>query len=171
MLTQFPHALGHLPRWMCFVDGENLTFRAQHFAANEGFSLVEGPYYREDVFVWLPLKSVRDVILWNRQASSYQTPIRTYYYTSLVGSPDQLNDVEKALWQLDFDPTVFKKAKRDEKAKGVDITLSTHFLGHAFRHDYDVAFLFAGDGDYVPLVAEAKPMEELSVFASSVRTV
>jgi uncharacterized LabA/DUF88 family protein len=29
-------------------------------------------------------------------------------------------------------------------------------LGHAYRDDYDVAVLFAGDGDYVPLVEEVK---------------
>ena len=61
-----------------------------------------------------------------------------------------------ALWQLGFDPTVFKKSKQDQKAKGVDITFARDLLMHAVHDHYDVAVLIAGDGDYVPLVDEVK---------------
>jgi uncharacterized LabA/DUF88 family protein len=66
--------------------------------------------------------------------------------------------VRKALWDLGFHPEAFKKTKGQEKAKGVDIALSKDLLSHAFLGNYDVAVLVAGDGDYVPLIAEVKRM-------------
>jgi len=39
-------------RWMVFVDGENLTIRAQRIAEKEGITLGEGPAYKQDVFIW-----------------------------------------------------------------------------------------------------------------------
>jgi uncharacterized LabA/DUF88 family protein len=37
-----------------------------------------------------------------------------------------------------------------------EIALTTDMLSHGYRTNYDVAVLFAGDGDYVPLVEEVK---------------
>ncbi len=38
-----------------------------------------------------------------------------------------------------------------------EIALTTDMLSHGYRtNNYDVAVLFAGDGDYVPLVEEVK---------------
>jgi uncharacterized LabA/DUF88 family protein len=51
---------------------------------------------------------------------------------------------------------VFKKDKQGRKTKGVDITLTRDMLSHAFRGNYDVARLIAGDGDYLPLIEEVK---------------
>jgi hypothetical protein len=44
----------HLRRWMLFVDGENLTMRAQKLADNTALRLQEGAEYRKNVFVWFP---------------------------------------------------------------------------------------------------------------------
>jgi hypothetical protein len=44
----------HLRRWMLFVDGENLTLRAQELAKQKDFQLMEGPAYAKDVYVWMP---------------------------------------------------------------------------------------------------------------------
>ncbi len=65
-----------------------------------------------------------------------------------MGDQSAIDSVKESLWNLCFQPEVFKKAKQQEKSKGVDIALAKDFLGNAFRHNYDVAFLFAGDGDY-----------------------
>jgi uncharacterized LabA/DUF88 family protein len=69
------------------------------------------------------------------------------------------------LWELGFQPEVFKKSKQDQKAKGVDIALAKDFLGNAYNHNYDVAVLIAGDGDYVPLVAEVKRLGKVVYVA------
>ena len=82
--------------------------------------------------------------------------IRSYYYTSTTGADDEQKRIGKLLWELNFAPVVFKKAKRRDRTKGVDITLSKDVLSHAFQDNYDVAILVAGDGDYVPLVMELK---------------
>lgn len=141
---------------MCFVDGENFTIRAQNFAKSEGFNLDEGPDYQKDIFAWFPRLRTLDVILYGRSYGSYSRPVRTYYYTSVVGDENTIKTVRESIWNLGFHPEVFKKSKKQEKAKGVDIALAKDFLSNAFRDNYDVAFLFAGDGDYVPLVEEAK---------------
>jgi hypothetical protein len=51
---------------------------------------------------------------------------------------------------------VFTKQRGGEPSKGVDVTLTTALVSHAYRDDYDVAFLICGDGDYVPVVEEIK---------------
>ena len=53
--------------------------------------------------------------------------------------------VTEALWKLGFQPEVYKKAKGQVKAKGVDIALSKDFLSNAFLHNYDVAVFVAGE--------------------------
>jgi hypothetical protein len=40
--------------WMSFVDGENFTIRAQNLAKKANVSLIEGPYFKQDCFVWIP---------------------------------------------------------------------------------------------------------------------
>jgi len=96
--------------------------------------------------------------------------VRAYYYTSLMGDEARLTEIRQALWSLGFQPEVFKKQKKEEKAKGVDIALAKDFLSHAFLGNYDVAVLIAGDGDYVPLVSEVKRLGKVvyvTFFASS----
>jgi hypothetical protein len=39
---------------MLFVDGENLTMRAQKLADNTALCLQEGAEYHKDTFVWMP---------------------------------------------------------------------------------------------------------------------
>ena len=37
-------------RWMLFVDGENLTLRAQEFARQQNIALKSGRHYLSDTF-------------------------------------------------------------------------------------------------------------------------
>jgi uncharacterized LabA/DUF88 family protein len=67
------------------------------------------------------------------------------------------------LWNLGFSPKVFKKVRKEDKAKGVDIALTKDMLSHAYQSHYEVACLIAGDGDYVPLVEEVKRMGKIVV--------
>ncbi len=141
---------------MLFVDGENFTIRAQKLASDKNVTLTEGKFYLRDVFVWLPGVYPTQNLIPAPQAHVRSHGIRSYYYTSLAGSHDQIDAVRKSLRDLDFSPEVFKKQKKEEKAKGVDIALAKDLLSHAFYNNYDVAVLIAGDGDYVPLVQEVK---------------
>ena len=140
---------------MTFVDGENLTLRAQKLLSTESVALSEGSYWNKDRFIWRPGSRGTHVI----SAGSNQLefgPVRCYYYTSVTGDEEVLNQVRSSLWNLGFTPRVFKKPKQNDKVKGVDISLTKDMLSHAFNNHYDVAILIAGDGDYVPLVEEVK---------------
>jgi uncharacterized LabA/DUF88 family protein len=142
------------PRWMQFIDGENLTITCQKLIEASGRRLKESALHKRNCFVWpafFPYSSpdVRPIYIQG-------FPIRTYYYTSCVGSEEVLEDVRLKLWTIGFEPRVFKKAKQSQKTKAVDIALCTDMLSHAFRGNFEGAQLFAGDGDYVPLVEELK---------------
>lgn len=157
----------HLRRWMLFVDGENLTIQAQKWVTAKGFSLTEGEHYLPNVFVWMPgIKA--SAALTNKENSSHLQvqphAVRAYYYTSLVGNDQTVLEVRRALWKLGFHAEVFKNQK-GRPAKGVDLALAKDFLSNAFNHNYDVAVLFAGDADYVPLIEEVKRLGKVVYVA------
>ena len=150
-------------RWMVFVDGENLTLRAQKL---DGTGLLTtGRYYSPDVFVWpavskSPLSFLTEELAETELATALKTleprPIRAYYYTSLTGDDVALQGTRRSLWEIGFQARVFKKPKQSGKGKGVDIALATDFLSNAFLNNYDAVWLFAGDADYIPLINEVK---------------
>ncbi len=141
-----------------FVDGENFTFRAQALAKSEKIPLQDGPYYMRDVLIWFPkLHATRNLLTSEDHPTDLQNlGIRAYYYTSTTGGEDVIREVKEKLWEIGFQPEVFKKSKTRDTTKGVDIALATDLLGNAYRDNYDAAVLVAGDGDYVPLVEEVK---------------
>ena len=140
-------------RWMLFVDGENLTIRAQEFAKARDCNLADlGDRYLKDVFVWLPHCGWLTPFIFPVHVNA----IRAYYYTSVGGDDDKIVQVRQALRYLGFDPQVFKKYSGQQKSKGVDVTLTEDMLSHAYSNNYDAAVLVAGDGDYVPLLEEIK---------------
>jgi uncharacterized LabA/DUF88 family protein len=59
----------------------------------------------------------------------------------------------------------FKKPRNRPNSKGVDIALAKDLLSNAFRDNYDVAVVVAGDGDYVPLVEEVKRLGKIVYVA------
>lgn len=144
---------------MQFVDGENLTIRSQELFKQSNVVLANSANYRRDTLLWPPpnilsLGTPRFAELW---------PIRSFYYTSLVGDDDLLQDTRERLRGMGFDPHVFKKSKQSQKAKGVDIALTKDMLSHAFRGNYETAVLVAGDGDYLPVVDEVKRLGKQAV--------
>jgi hypothetical protein len=146
---------------MIFVDGENFTIRGQEFARDKGIELVKGPAWERDTFLWLPdlhgeypRYSDHVWVVESHRGADIRAE-RAYYYTSVVGDERKLKRVRLAIRALGFEPNVFKKVK-GVKSKGVDVSLATAVVSHAYRHSYDVAYLIAGDGDYVPMVEEAK---------------
>ena len=143
---------------MIFVDGENLTLRAQKLAKNRGVTLKENDFWRKDILFWrgnaIPTYNMFLKSSLNIPYDLAHTAIRSYYYTALSADDVKLKEVSENLRRLRFDPRVFRKVC--EKSKGVDISLSRDMLSHAYQDHYDVAILFAGDGDYLPLIDEVK---------------
>jgi len=152
-----------MKRWMMFVDGENLAIQARKQDGAQ--SLSESEYHTPDVFVWAPIgkrplnflpQERHNTELASQLSMLLSHPVRAYYYTSVYGNDQEVQATRKALWELGFQPRVFKKIRRDVKAKGVDIALATDMLSNAFLDNYDAAVLLAGDGDYCPIVDEVK---------------
>jgi uncharacterized LabA/DUF88 family protein len=149
---------------MLFVDGENLAIRGRKVAEAKKIALVEGPCYMKDVFLWFPnIRATQQISMGHLQLQPQA--IRAFYYTSAIGDEPKLKDIRERLWNLGFSPEVSKKERGDEKAKGVDIALSKDLLTNAFRDNFDVAALMAGDGDYVPLVKEVKTLGKVVYVA------
>ena len=150
-------------KWMLFVDGENLTIRGQTKASETPLKLREGAYFKKDCFLWMA--NARPLSLPEDPSGTVHTleqqGIRSYYYTSAVGSNEVLAGVEESLWRIGFTPKVFKKPSQDRKSKGVDIALCTDMLTHAFQNHFEVAVLLAGDADYVPLVGRVKSLGKI----------
>jgi hypothetical protein len=80
----------HARRWMLFVDGENLTIRAQELAKNVHLGLTEGASYLRDVFVWIPGLLATQALI--RGSTPVQRlALRAYYYTSVAGDDVKRN--------------------------------------------------------------------------------
>jgi len=142
---------------MVFVDGENLTIRGQEFARERSIDLIRGRWWERDTFLWLP--GVEADLTGHALQPSYQPGLqrseRTHYYTAVAADDEKLVATRLAVRDLGFEPNVFKKVK-GVRSKGVDVTLTAELVAHAYRESYGVAYLIAGDGDYAPMVEEAK---------------
>ncbi len=149
---------GDAGRWMLFVDGENVTIRGQQLAEARSVVLAEGPYYQRDGFLWLNLKyhATIGIRRWLGQVGVQEAAVRAFYCTSQVGDTDALNRTKEALWTIGFSAQVFKKLRRQSKAKGVDIALTKDLLSNAFLDNYDIAVVLTGDADYEPVISEVK---------------
>lgn len=162
-ITNFPP---HLYEWMLFVDGENLAIRAKALAESLGRTLRPGPHYMQDVYIWFSggqLGSSRGHVDAGRLGLKPHS-LRSFYYTSVQGDDDKIRIVRQSLANLAFAPVVFKKAPR-QKTKGVDIQLTIDLLTNAFRDNFQVAVLVAGDADYVPIVKEVQRLGKVVSLA------
>lgn len=143
---------------MVFVDGENFTLRGQDFATTNEIELFPGECWKKDTFLWLPRFSgdTPDFTLRGLMPKGVLPRARrAYYFTAVTGDDDELQRTKLAIRQLAFEPRVFKKL-RGTQSKGVDVSLTTALVSNAYRDNYDVAYLVAGDRDYVPMVEEAQ---------------
>src|SRR5438552_17747788 len=92
-----------LRTWMSFVDGENLTIRAQEFARRTNLKLIESRYYKQDCFVWPPNFRGQQS-LGGSLPQLEPNAIRASYYTSIVGDYPQVDSVRDSLRSLGFSP-------------------------------------------------------------------
>src|ERR1035438_8581163 len=100
-------------RWMLFVDGENLTIRSQELAKDSGYQLIETFRYKRDCYVW-PVQNAQQILI---PVHGEPLPLRSFYYTSLRADHDGIEKVRANLWQLGFEPHVFKRHRDGVKAK------------------------------------------------------
>jgi hypothetical protein len=84
---------------MLFIDGENLTIRAQEFAERHALVLREGAYFARNIFVWVPNFKANVALTNTKNVSLEVQPhsIRSYYYTSLVGDESKILSVRRCL--------------------------------------------------------------------------
>ena len=54
MITSRPYSVAYDRSWMMFVDGENLTIRAQEHVKSQHLEIPEGEYHKKNTFIWLP---------------------------------------------------------------------------------------------------------------------
>lgn len=156
-----------LPRtkkWMMFVDGENLTIRAQKLAEHQGSKLRKSDNWMQNTYFWFEGFRPESLVVGLLIPDLQQYPLRSYYYTVVTGDEPLRAQVTRHLWTVGFSPSVFRKGKED-KTKGVDIAMATDMLSHAFMGNYDVAVLVAGDKDYLPMVESVKRLGKLVIVA------
>lgn len=139
----FPRIVETSARAMVFVDGENLAVRYGAMLRSKATDPPPHVSYEPDVLVWS--SSFNKVCV-------HGGVVRKHYYTSVSGDDRLLAEIQEKLKLVGIEaPRVFKKVK-GRRSKRVDISLATDMLTHAFRKNYDIAVLVAGDEDYVPLV-------------------
>lgn len=148
-----------LPRAILFVDGENLTMRYQAMVA-AGAVPRPDVIHRQDVYVWHP-RILRTL------DHELQKIVRVCYYTSVVGSDNQLVEIKQSLSRIEYSsrgddgaisgqlvPVVFKKPARSQKTRNVDIQVVIDIMRFAFTDEIERVYLVSGDGDYLPLIEE-----------------
>jgi hypothetical protein len=82
-------------KWMMFVDGENLTIRAQEVAKQQAVSLSDKqafPVYMKDVYFWPTGCSVNHHG-WVKHAHAPEKAERCYYYTCTQGDKNRIDEV------------------------------------------------------------------------------
>jgi hypothetical protein len=162
-------------RLMAFIDGENLVRRFEDMKS-QGWIPRDDLVHEPGVLIW-------HSSFFSQATLGHAIVLRTTYYTSKVGSPEDLDALRDRILKLDvptfpqvegpwpnrLTPVVFKRDKGTQRSKGVDIALAVDVLNHVSRNNVDTVMLFGGDGDYLPLVHEvlrAGKIVLLSAFSS-----
>ncbi|MCL2679149.1 MAG: NYN domain-containing protein [Dehalococcoidia bacterium] len=132
---------------MIFIDGSNMYHSLKSY------------FKRTDV----------DLALFNQKLLEKRRLVRVYYYNAVVGKveePERFKDQEKYFQivasipytELRLGRLVYTNAWPNSPPfeKGVDVQLATDMITHAYKNNYDVAILVAGDNDYVGAMQAVK---------------
>jgi len=145
-------------RPILFIDGENLVLRYQALLA-AGRRPNEFVVHKQDVYIWHPA-----------MASYFNNGFRRVnYYTSVVGDDTLVAETRAEIAAMRYIftpgpggsvmaqlvPFVYKKEARRDRARNVDIQIVIDVMRASSSSAYDLVFLASGDGDYLPLIAEA----------------
>ena len=133
-------------RIMIFIDGSNL------------YHSLKGHFKRTDIDIGKFCKKLLDK----------RRLVRIYYYNAIVGRREEperyqrqqsfFNSVRSVPYcELRLGRLVYINWPNvPPYEKGIDILLTTDFLTHSFKNNYDVAILVTGDSDYVGAVQAVK---------------
>jgi uncharacterized LabA/DUF88 family protein len=132
---------------MIFIDGSNM------------YHSLKAYFKRTDI----------DLGCFNEKILEKRRLVRMYYYNAVVGKveePERFKDQEKYFksvaaipyTELRLGRLVYTNAWPSSPPfeKGVDVQLATDMITHAFKNNYDVAILVAGDNDYVGAIQAVK---------------
>ncbi len=132
---------------MIFIDGSNM------------YHSLKAYFKRTDI----------DLACFEQKILDKRRLVRMYYYNALVGKveePDRFKDQDKFFksvaaipyTELRLGRLVYTSAWPNSPPfeKGVDVQLATDMITHAFKNNYDVAILVAGDNDYVGAIQAVK---------------
>ena len=145
---------------MAFADGENLVARYQAVLAAGTATPKRDTLHEKDIYVWNQAFTI--------QARQSYEILRVTYYTSAVGDDSRLADIRRTIRSFTFArhsgstlpnqlcATVIKRPANARAAKGVDIQLCVEALSHVHSGNVDGILLLTGDGDYIPLIDEAR---------------
>lgn len=145
MCNLFPVDWSNDFRTMAFIDGENLAIRFKNQMMEKKIKT-----FPEHV------RQYRDVYVWSRHflnSMMKRRVIRRYYFSSISGDTDKMNQVCDELKELGIESPMLFKKEDGKRSKRVDISLTTEVLFHTMRRNIDAVILVAGDEDYVPLVS------------------
>jgi uncharacterized LabA/DUF88 family protein len=148
------------PKTMIFADGENLVMRYQEMVSH-GKKPKKTVVHVQDSFVWSP-----EITTW-----SCFNIVRASYYTSITGDENLIqkakDDIADVLYEFSYDPDpsvpagsaqivpfVFKKDKKSQKTRNVDINIIIDTMRHSLSLDLEIIYILSGDGDYLPLIQE-----------------
>jgi uncharacterized LabA/DUF88 family protein len=132
---------------MIFIDGSNMYHSLKAF------------FKRTDI----------DLNIFCQKILDKRPLVRIYYYNAVVGKeeePERFNDQEKFFksvasipyTELRLGHLVYTNQWPNSPPfeKGVDVQLATDMITHAFKNNYDVAILVAGDNDFVGAIQAIK---------------
>lgn len=142
---------------MLFVDGENLSKRGLEALSSRGIDPTPGDFWQKDVYLWQPGVPARAPFFSIYQGDGPKRAdqaVRAYYYTSTTSDEPGWTDTRLRLRKAGFEPRLFKRTQG--RSKAVDLGLATDLLTLGGENRYDIAVLFAGDGDYLPLLQAVK---------------
>lgn len=133
-------------RVMIFIDGSNL------------YHSLKGHFKRTDIDIGKFCKKLVEkrrlirIYYYNAEVGRREEPERHQHQQAFFASVRAIPYCELRLGRLVYInwPTV------PPYEKGIDILLTTDFLTHSFKNNFDVGILVAGDTDYVGAVQAVK---------------
>lgn len=141
------------PVSIVFIDGENLVARYQEML-REGAKPKNEVIHKKDEFLWHPGIAILTGCMVKRIG----------FYTTKTGDSNAILELANEISETRYrhpmgtgflNPHVFKKARRGQKTKSVDINIVTDVLRHTFNNSVDHILLLSGDGDYLPTIEES----------------
>lgn len=156
---------------MMFIDGGYLRRRMRDLMNDEKFNLALFPRRICDHFVsGLFLGDIIRVYYYDCQydkddpnfndVSNSKYSERLEKYDAYKGKFDgfrSIRDVEVKLGQLVV-------SSKEDKQKGADVLIAIDMITKSYENQYDIAILFAGDRDFLPLIKTVKESTGKKVY-------